>query len=285
MSALLITTRRCSPIDESMPLKDFIPPIVARMGARLRSSGYGWSGNYASWEEARNLTQGYDNQAILQKVSEAVEQVKSGKAVYERDAVLFQEIQYSWPALSGFLWWAAQQQGRLRLMDFGGSLGSSYFQNRKFLAALPDVAWGVVEQPSFVEEGNRKFRDDRLSFHKDMEACVQAISPDVFLFSCVLQYLESPYGTLQKALALQPQLVVVDNMPFVDGSQRLTIQRVPPEIYTASYPCWILNRDSFRRSFQRDYDEIAHFVSPLSILLDGRPLPYEGFIFRKKASA
>jgi putative methyltransferase (TIGR04325 family) len=38
-------------------------------------------------------------------------------------------------------------------LDFGGSLGSSYFQNKKFLDALRLVEWNVVEQENFVATG------------------------------------------------------------------------------------------------------------------------------------
>jgi putative methyltransferase (TIGR04325 family) len=34
-------------------------------------------------------------------------------------------------------------------------LGSSYFQNRKFLQSLPDVRWNVVEQPHYVDAGRK----------------------------------------------------------------------------------------------------------------------------------
>ena len=58
------------------------------------------------------------------------------RGVYERDSVLFDTIRYSWPLLSDLLRAASEDQNHLSVLDFGGSLGSSYYQNRVFLSHL-----------------------------------------------------------------------------------------------------------------------------------------------------
>src|SRR3954462_15124415 len=114
---------------------------------------YGWSGHYKNWQEALSLTKGYDASAILEKVKSAVLKVKNGEAVYERDSVLFDKIEYSWPLLSALLWIALKKINELSVVDFGGSLGSSYFQNKMYLRTLKKLRWNVVEQKNFVEAG------------------------------------------------------------------------------------------------------------------------------------
>jgi len=49
-------------------------------------------------EEAMELSTGYDSERILGKVRDSLLKVKRGEAVYERDSVLFDKVQYSWPA-------------------------------------------------------------------------------------------------------------------------------------------------------------------------------------------
>ncbi len=264
-----------------MQLREFLPPVVVRSLSRIRPAKYGWFGDYTSWEEANFQSGGYNASEILEKVKASVLQVKEGKALYERDSVLFDSIQYSWPLLAGLLWTAASAKGVLHVLDFGGSLGSTYFQNRKFLSSLNDVTWSVVEQKEFVVEGKSHFEDSILKFYSDIDSCLREMHPNVFIFSCVLQYLKSPYEAVKAARVQGPQTIIVDNMPFTEGRQRLTIQRVPPQIYKASYPCWILNREQFIDAFRPDYVLVEHFESPLTIQLDGSTVPYEGFIFRK----
>jgi putative methyltransferase (TIGR04325 family) len=37
-------------------------------------------------------------------------------------------------------------QNKLSILDFGGALGSSYFQNRNILKNKLNFKWGIVEQ-------------------------------------------------------------------------------------------------------------------------------------------
>src|SRR6266702_290349 len=104
---------------------DCIPPILGKLYERLIKR-CGYFGNYSGYDKACQASTGYDSDLILERVRDALLKVKSGEAVYERDSVLFDEVQYSWPLLAGLLWIASCNGNRLHLLDFGGSLGSSY---------------------------------------------------------------------------------------------------------------------------------------------------------------
>src|SRR6516164_6187668 len=142
-------------------IKLFAPPVLVQgyriLRGRQENSVYGLSGGYGSWDEAVRASTGYDGQMILEKTKTALLQVKNGQAAYERDSVVFAEIQYAWPLLAGLLWVSAQSCGRLNVLDFGGSLGSTYFQNRAFLRRLPEVRWNIIEQPQHIEAGREWF--------------------------------------------------------------------------------------------------------------------------------
>lgn len=112
-------------------IKKVTPPIFLDIFKR-KISKYGFFGNFSTRKDAVNASTGYNSDEIIKKVKESLLKVKSGEAIYERDSVLFDKINYSWPLLAGLLWIASQKADRLNLIDFGGSLGSSYFQNRKF---------------------------------------------------------------------------------------------------------------------------------------------------------
>ena len=143
--------------------KELCPPVLEKF-YKAHFEPFGWSGNYVTWDEALAETTGYDSRVILEKVKASTLKVKSGEAVYERDSVLFDEMKYSWPILAGLLKIAIQYGNFLELIDFGGSLGSSYFQNRAFLGKAVAVKWHVVEQHQFVECGKRYFENEELKF-------------------------------------------------------------------------------------------------------------------------
>lgn len=262
-------------------IKYFLPPVIVDILRWFRSSKYGWKGDYKTWEEAKKHTTGYDAPIILEKVKNAMLKVKNGEAVYERDGVLFDKIEYSWPVLSGLLLAAALDKGRLSVLDFGGSLGSSYFQNRKFLKHLSFVSWNIVEQPHFVDEGKKYFEDEVLHFYYDIEECVKDQKPNVLLLSSVIQYIEKPYEMLERLLFFKFPVVIVDRTLFhTKPGDRITIQIVPPWIYEASYPCWLLDEKCFVSFFQdKGYEMIESFIS-----LGGKAKLYEekGFIWKKR---
>ncbi|MCX7821522.1 MAG: methyltransferase, TIGR04325 family, partial [Brevinematales bacterium] len=225
-------------------LNYILPPFFIDIARFILNTRYGWHGNYQSWEEAKKDSTGYDIPLIVEKVRNALLKVKNGEAVHERDSVLFDEIEYSWPLLAGLLLAAVSNKGKLSVLDFGGSLGSTYFQNRRFLTRLPNLSWNIVEQKHFVEEGKKYFEDEKLHFYYDIEECLRKEKPNVLLLSSVLQYLEKPYDMLAHLLSCEFPFVIVDRTPFnIKPEDRITVQRVPPWIYEASYPCWLFNEE------------------------------------------
>jgi len=239
-------------------LKDWFPPIIWRILGKAKRSTITYHGDFPSWQDAVSASSGYDKENILNKVKSATLKVKNGEAVYERDSVLFNKTHYSWPTLSGLMWAASQENGSLRVLDFGGSLGSSYFQNLKFLQKVPDVEWGVVEQPHFVECGKQYVEDDQLKFYETIDECISEIKPNVILVSSVLQYIEMPYDILRVLMKIKARCMIIDRTPFSKkGDDKLVVQHVPESIYSASYPSWIFSRSCFMKNISQSWDLIA----------------------------
>jgi putative methyltransferase (TIGR04325 family) len=254
---------------------------------RVKYARYGWHGNYANWRTAANKCTGYDGEAILTKVRAATLKVKNGEAVYERDAMLFDHIEYSWPLLANLLWIAGQQAEKLSLIDFGGSLGSSYFQNRYYLQHLNALQWDVVEQAAFVTTGERDIADNQLHFFATAQEAIAAHGRhDVLLLSCVLPYIEKPYELLEHLAALGIPYIIVDNTYFNPAAgNRLTVQKVPPVYYDASYPAWFLDYDQIIATLETRYKMITAYANEQILYLDGELVQYKGFIMQLKSPA
>lgn len=223
--------------------KEWIPPILLRIMRLVYGGGTQFEGNYASWGEAAAKCSGYDGEHILTKVLDATLKVKRGEAAFERDSVLFDAIEFDWPVLAGLMWVAARNDGRLSVLDFGGALGSSYFQNRKYFENLSRFHWGVVEQVHYVEAGKKYLQDQRLRFYKSTEECVADIQPNVILVSSTLQYIEKPYELLNEFVNEDVDVLIISRTPFVeDGNDIIAIQTVPASIFSATLPCWLFSK-------------------------------------------
>ena len=207
-------------------VKSLIPPIVLKALQKIRFYRYGWKGDYATWQDAENDSIGYDSEKILQKVKTSMLKVKNGEAAYERDGVIFDEIQYSWPLLSGLMFASSVGKGALKVLDFGGSLGTSYYQNKFFLDKLDDVSWSVVEQKHFVDTGKKYFEDDKLKFFYDVNECIRQENPNVLLLSSVLMYIEKPYELLDTLLEYDFKYILIDKTQFSKSTERITLQMV-----------------------------------------------------------
>ena len=242
---------------------DWLPPVFVRWLHQKRGSGICFDGDYGSWVEAASHCTGYSAENILAKVLDATLRVKRGEAAFERDSVLFNEIEYSWPVLAGLMWAAARNGGRLNVLDFGGALGSSYFQNRKFLRALPEIRWNVVEQAHYVDAGQAHIQDEYLRFYKTIEECLINNKPNVIVLSSVLQYIESSTEIIKKLATIGAACLIVDRTPFSTyHKNKILIQRVAPSIYVASYPMWVFSQVEFMKGLDADWHLVASNLSP-----------------------
>jgi putative methyltransferase (TIGR04325 family) len=257
-------------------IKDSLPPLLLRLMTGLF---YGWHGNFSSWKEAREKSSGYDSEVIVGKVKISALKVKNGLAAYERDSVIFENIEYSFPLLSGLLWVAAQNNGKMNVLDFGGSLGSSYFQNKLFLDTLTKVNWCIVEQPDFVKAGIESFEDENLHFFSSIEECIHSYDIDVVLLSSVLQYMEKPFVLLDRIISTGISFMIIDRTPFVGSPDRITVQKVHPKIYRGSYPCWFFNEEKFVARITKDYKLVIEFDALDKANISSK---FKGFILKKR---
>ncbi|MCG6167619.1 methyltransferase, TIGR04325 family [Leptospira sp. FAT2] len=266
-------------------LLNLLKNLFQNIGMNRRKSSflnYGFNGIFNNWEEAASLCGSYDSNEILEKCKQALLKVKNGEAVYERDSVIFDKVQYSWPLVAALMYIAAKFKGKIDVLDFGGSLGSSYYQNLLFLESLETFSWNIVEQKEFVREGKLNFQNQHLRFYNDIDSCVRDKKIDVFLASSSFPYIREPFELIKKIINYDFPYIVIDRTYFINLSKSIvSAQKVPPEIYDASYPAWFFNFNEFHEAFKEKYKLLVEFDSYLQIsnLLEGMRTKEMGMIF------
>lgn len=265
-------------------MKAVTPPILTDVYRRF-SGGIRFRGSYASWEEASRHAEGYDAGQILRKVREASLAVVHGEAACERDSVVFDKVPYPFPLIATLLRAAMEHSGGLTVLDFGGALGSSYYQCRDYLSAVNRLRWCVVEQAGYVECGRREFQNDILRFFDSVEECLARERPQVVLLSGVLQYLPRPADLLKDLVSIEAPYIVIDRTPVVvSGNQVITVQAVPDTISHSSYPAWLFDEQSLMLPLLQSYQEIATFDAMDPDLGSGKlRAHFKGFVFRKRS--
>jgi putative methyltransferase (TIGR04325 family) len=245
-------------------LKDLMSPIALRAFRKLANREViRFQHGYGSWEEASRASSGYDTDEIIRKVYGAARSVHRGEAVYERDSVLFDEIEYSWPLLSSLLLVAAERES-LKVIDFGGGLGTTFQQNRKFFKHIQKkICWNIVEQKSFVEIGNKEFSNKYLAFFPTIaEACGEGV--DVILFGGSLCFVTKPCDILEETIKAKPGYIIFDRTPVTNArADTFAVQIVSSSIYKAEYAIRNFNKSRLIEAFDRSYDLIEEWVCEL----------------------
>ena len=247
-----------------------------------------FSGIYESWESAKNDSSGYDDKKILKKVKYSTRLLLAKKKVYERDGILLKKNDLPHQVLSTVLRASMENNLKCKVIDFGGSLGSTYYNNRDFLKNIKDLKWIVVEQDNFVKEGNKYFSNKIINFSNTIEEASRYLKkPNVIIASGSIQYLPNPFLVLEKIIQTKTDYIVIDRSPFIiKGKTKLTIQKIPKTIVDSSYPIWLFNETEFKTKLKKNYQEIITFDALDGVLGYGKlKAHYKGIIYKRIKSS
>jgi putative methyltransferase (TIGR04325 family) len=214
-------------------IKDFINIILNRK-IRLR-------GEFSLWEDALKKSSGYNDPLIFNKSKNSIKKILNKEAKYERDTVLFYNEDPDIQLIKIIK--KLYKNKNIKICDFGGSFGSSYFQNITFLNKKK-IEWNVVEQKKIVEYANKHIKIKKLNFFNNLDF-ISKKKIDLIIFSSVIQYLEAPYLILKKITKNKIKNIIISRTPFSHKKEIIKIQYVPKHIYNSSYPVRIFNKFSF----------------------------------------
>jgi putative methyltransferase (TIGR04325 family) len=201
-----------------------------------------------------------------------------------RDGCVFDEIEYSWPLLAGLMYAAAKTGSAPVVLDFGGSLGTTYLQNRRFLDRFESVEWHIVERDVYCDVAERIVRHPRLRFHRSIESCCsEGVRPNIALFSSVLQFLPDPWTLLASIRDLPVNHVLIDRAAIhLQARDRLTVFRAPASIVPdMTRPMWLFDEARLLATLRPDFDLIERFHSFEAMA--GAPSRFEGYILERRA--
>ncbi len=168
-----------------------------------------YRGPYSSWHDALKICTGYDSNKILASVLNTTRKVIKGEYLYERDSVGFKKKCYEWQMCTALLSSLNSNSGKLCIVDFGGSLGSRYFQHKELLEPY-NIDWNIIEQKHYVEATSDIVKIDNLSFHSSIDDFKKHKNADFIILSSVLQYLRDPQRIIEELINLNPQSFFID---------------------------------------------------------------------------
>lgn len=224
-----------------------------------------YTGNYSTWKEAESESKGYDQKNIFDKNLSSLEHILAGNKKCEKDTILYDNYQYSFPTILGLNFASNQDGNTISVLDYGGGFASSYFRNYKILKQFK-LSWTVVEQDHIVDIANQKFKGiNQISFltNAQLQEHVNKFNFNLVLLGSSIQFFANPSRILKSFSSQNLKSIVVEQTPFVKhGPSRITIQNVKEPVYDASYPAWHFNESEFRSWIAPHFETEYRMVNP-----------------------
>mgnify|MGYP001173443099 CR=1 FL=1 len=229
-------------------------------------------GNYDNWNKALKISNGYSSHKVIQKKKSSILKILNGEASYEIDSFLYYKSnpdQILIEILNKF-------KKKITVCDFGGSFGSHYIRNRKYLESK-NIQWKVVEQKPIVKVAKKLKIGKNLNFYTQIQQVIK-YKVDIILFSSVLQYIEFPYKILDKVIKKKINYILILRTPFHQMPDQIRIQKIPKYIYEATYPVRILNYSFFLQYMKKNNYKIVKKINTQEMIDN---IKYKGFLFKK----
>jgi putative methyltransferase (TIGR04325 family) len=227
-----------------MFFKNLIPPFLYDLLLLLFNRKIIFIGPFSCWKDASDKSVGYGSNKILSQVFKSSMRVKNGEAEYERDGINFYEQDYNWELLTTIV--SLQNSKGLNekviIYDFGGSLGSTYYRNKKYFEYVClNFIWNIIEQKSYYDLGIRYFESENLKFHHSLDQVKNNFSADLIILGSVIQFVENPIKLIETLTSLKTHFIYIDRLFYSTEITKpeIFIQKVPQSINAGSYPCWI----------------------------------------------
>ncbi len=179
-----------------------------------------WEGMYPSFEAAKAESTVFEGDVWLDKV------VARAKSALERSTggaipPVATTTEYALPFVAAM---AAKRGQPLRVLDFGGGLGTSYPPLRGMLPKEQPVDFVVVENEAVCARGRDVFAAlPEVRFVSELPKPPERF--DLVHFGSSLHYVDDWRGVLRAAAALRPQHMLFADLTAADNRSLVTVQR------------------------------------------------------------
>ena len=202
----------------------------------------------------------------------------------ERDGFILPAPEFQFPVIAGILRSALQNENEINILDFGGSIGSVYFQFKSFLPFGTNIRWNIVELPETVEHGRKHFENNELHFYYSIDECIRNTNPKIILLSGVLQCLEAPDAVIRKCGEIGASTLIIDRTTCSESVEdRLAVQIITSPGRYSEYPLWILSEPRLIGELSKHWQFLASFESVVDgmVVVEDIPVHYRGFLFER----
>jgi putative methyltransferase (TIGR04325 family) len=179
-----------------------------------------WDGVFDTFQEARGDATVFDGDIWLDK---CLARARASLASAQTSAALSpvnETRDYVLAVVAGF---AAARDGVLRILDFGGGLGTSYIPLNQAINPDKVLDYVIVETEALCRAGQRLFADDKqVTFVSELPDRMQKF--DIVHCGSSFHYVDDWRGMLSRFAAFDPEYLVFADLPAADNLTFVTKQ-------------------------------------------------------------
>jgi putative methyltransferase (TIGR04325 family) len=173
-------------------VKRLVPPVLLDLARGTAEPGPVWRGVYAHLRDVPVVEADFSDELIDEMVTTAAAALTAWRAGTK--PLLWHE---PFALVAGAI---SSRDRRVRVIDFGGGVGSGYVQLMTSLPPTVALDYLVVDSPAMCEAGRRLFPgDSRIRFDTELP---HAANADVVYVNSVLQYIDDYRAMLRRLAAL-----------------------------------------------------------------------------------
>lgn len=196
------------------------------MGASTNKNEFNgkiWEGIFDTFEEARVCIEHENNvwngniwlQKQIISLTNVHKKYNNGLNISE----LAQSYDYQLPVLISSLW---EEDKSLRILDFGGGLGSTYLYVKSLLNPQQELIYTIVENEEICKAGKEFYRNDsKIRFLHDLP---KSEFFDIIHLGSSMHYVDDWLSLLEKFKKMKPRYLLFSDLPAADIKSFVTLQ-------------------------------------------------------------
>lgn len=230
-----------------------------------------WEGVYEKFSEVPIEGPGFSGGDWLENSSEKLAELRSLAA---KSGSVSQLTGYTESLLPVVAAMVQARSGNVRILDFGGGLGFSYYQVLQGLPSSAGLEFHINDIEAVCAAGEKMFSNEpQIVFHSSL-ADVKDKQFDIVHIGSSLQYIDQWQDQLAQLCKVDPEYVLMANIPAGDIETFATAQNY----YSSKIACWFFNVADLNESMSDNGYELV-FKSSYFTKVYGveQPYPLENF--------
>jgi putative methyltransferase (TIGR04325 family) len=230
-----------------------------------------WQGVYKSFKDAPSSGPGFNGERWIQN---ALEKINAARQDAQKKGTVLSVTQYRESLLPLVAAIVMNAFEGLKILDFGGGVGSSYYQVLHGLPRTGNFEFHVVEIDALCKVGKEYFTNEPHIFFHSSPPREEGLSFDVVHMGSSLHYCEQWEELLSSLCRYKPRYFLFTDLPAGDIPTFATVQ----SYYTSKIPVWFFNIDEVIGAMRNQkYHLVFKSAYVATLLGQEREIPQDNF--------